>query len=217
MELHGLIDIDKLNQYIYDGYIRKKVHPHLPLTVLNYTDKTRQEAKWDEITKLCRGIVVDTTGHIVIHCLSKITDFNNMPTTFDLSGPTHITEKIDGKLGLIGFYEDQYLMVTSKGFQDKLTIFSEKELKAFEILCHNNVTAAIQILPKYTVLLGVITDYTYLDNKQLWVPADGIYSWPGRTVQKLDITLRQAMNYDKDVIVYFENTGERLRILKECK
>lgn len=44
--------LQKLNKYYEDGLLYKQVHPTLPLTIWNYTEKVQYENLWDEITFL---------------------------------------------------------------------------------------------------------------------------------------------------------------------
>ena len=61
-----MIDLNLLKKYKADGYLRSQRHPYFDITIWNYTDKTQYEMKWDEITLLCRGLVVDNkTGDIL--------------------------------------------------------------------------------------------------------------------------------------------------------
>jgi len=222
MELHELFDTVLLDTYIKEGYISRRVHPHLPLFSLNYTERARKENVWDCVTRACRGLVVDSNGHIIVHCMPKIDDFDQLPPNFDMSGPTQITELLPGDLVYIAFYEGNPVIVTRDGFETGITqaahtLLTEEEWKALKILCNSSVTAVINMTKSQTMLLGVITDYKYRNNKQIWTPADQIYSWPGMVIRRLNLTFREALNYHKDVVVYFENSGNRLRVRKEIK
>ena len=55
--------LEKLNKYYDEGLLYKQVHPTLPLTIWNYTEKVQYENLWDEITLMCRGLVTDDKGN----------------------------------------------------------------------------------------------------------------------------------------------------------
>lgn len=63
--------LEKLNKYYDEGLLYKQVHPTLPLTIWNYTEKVQYENLWDEITLMCRGLVTDDKGSIVARPFKK--------------------------------------------------------------------------------------------------------------------------------------------------
>ena len=65
------ISLDTLNKYYEQGLLYKQVHPILPLTIWNYTEKVQYESLWDDITLQCRGLVTDTEGNIVARPFRK--------------------------------------------------------------------------------------------------------------------------------------------------
>lgn len=222
MELHELFDTKVLDDYIKNGYISRRVHPHLPLISLNYTEKARRMQLWDDVIRTCRGLVVDIYGYIIVNCMPRIYDFDALPPNFDMSGPTQVTELLPGNLVYIAFYQGEPIIVTRDGFETNIIeavydLLTEEEWKALKILCNSSVTAVINMTKSQIMLLGVITDYKYKNSKQIWTPADQIYSWPGVAIRRLKLTFREALNHQQDVIVYFENTGDRLKVRKEIK
>ena len=58
------ISLDTLNKYYEQGLLYKQVHPILPLTIWNYTEKVQYESLWDDITLQCRGLVTDDEGDV---------------------------------------------------------------------------------------------------------------------------------------------------------
>jgi RNA ligase len=73
--------LEKLNKYYEDGLLYKQVHPTLPLTIWNYTEKVQYENLWDEVTLMCRGLVTDNTGDMVAIPFQKF--FNIEEGKFD--------------------------------------------------------------------------------------------------------------------------------------
>ena len=47
-------DLELLDKYIKEGYVQKRDHPTLPLSIYSYTAKTQYERKWDKLTKSTR-------------------------------------------------------------------------------------------------------------------------------------------------------------------
>lgn len=44
----------------YAGLIDIKTHPDGGLVLLNYTEECQFQGAWDEVTKYCRGLMIDT-------------------------------------------------------------------------------------------------------------------------------------------------------------
>jgi RNA ligase len=66
-----VFDIDILNDYIEKGLVVKNDHPTLPLSIYNYSRTTQYEGKWDNITKSCRGLILDREGNVVAKSLTR--------------------------------------------------------------------------------------------------------------------------------------------------
>ena len=140
----------KLEQYIKDGYIRVQKHPTKPLFIYNYTQQTQMERKWDEITRVCRGLVLDDRNHIIIQCPPKFfnlgepeaadVSFNNSVISEKLDG-YYISFKIDFNYGIVitsrGSFDNQY----TRAVQDFLNKDVVEKLKLnysyFCELCQN--------------------------------------------------------------------------------
>jgi RNA ligase len=60
-----------LNKYFEEGLVYKQVHPTLPLTIWNYTEKVQYEGLWDDVTLQTRGLVTDDKGNVVARPFRK--------------------------------------------------------------------------------------------------------------------------------------------------
>lgn len=240
MYISDVVDPRQLEEHIRNGYVTSRSHPHLPLTVLNYTPKAVYEPKWDEVTLRCRGLIVDNTGVIVGNCMTKFFNYGEeRAKDMDLSGPVQVTDKLDGSMGSVIFYQDNLVVATRGSFESEQAqwahkfITNDRELcNAFRVLCSENVTAVVEIIypenrivvdygdMQAVVLIGAIGNYE-LAKRQLWIPADKIYSWPGPVVEKFDANsfeeaLRLPPRLNREgIVIYFENTGARLKIKQE--
>ena len=123
---------ETLNRYYEDGLLYKQTHPTLPLTIWNYSEKVQYEGLWDEVTLQCRGLVTeDTTGKILVRPFKKFFNYEEVigkdviPSKGDY---VYIQEKMDGSLGILFNYEDQWIMATRGSFT------SEQSIKGLEIV-----------------------------------------------------------------------------------
>jgi hypothetical protein len=118
--------LEKLNQYYEDGLLYKQVHPTLPLTIWNYSEKVQFENLWDEVTLMCRGLVTDNEGNMVAIPFQKF--FNIEENRFTPTENFEVYEKMDGSLGIVFWYQGQWVVATRGSFT------SDQAIKATEIL-----------------------------------------------------------------------------------
>lgn len=118
-------DLDILNKYIEDGLLECQSHPTLPLKIYNYSRDCQFEKKWDDITLAMRGTILDSDGNLVAKSFNKffnIDEIASIPNdTFD------VFEKMDGSLGLLFNYNNQWI------FASKGSFTSEQAIKGCEI------------------------------------------------------------------------------------
>ena len=126
------MNIETLNRYHEDGLLYKQTHPNLPLTIWNYTEKVQYEGLWDEVTVQCRGLITeDTIGTILVRPFKKFFNYEEVvgkgviPSQGDY---VYIQEKMDGSLGILFSYEDEWIMATRGSFA------SEQAIKGLEIV-----------------------------------------------------------------------------------
>lgn len=118
--------LEKLNKYYEDGLLYKQVHPTLPLTIWNYSEKVQFENLWDEVTLMCRGLVTDNEGNMVAIPFQKF--FNIEENRFTPTENFEVYEKMDGSLGIVFWYQGQWVVATRGSFT------SDQAIKATEIL-----------------------------------------------------------------------------------
>lgn len=121
--------LEKLNRYYEDGLLYKQVHPSLPLTIWNYTEKVQFENLWDEITLMCRGLVTDNNGKIVARPFKKF--FNIEEGKHTPTENFEVWEKMDGSLGIVFWYEGQWIVATRGSFTSDQAIKGAELLKKY--------------------------------------------------------------------------------------
>ncbi len=241
MYISDILDTELLESHVRNGYVTSRSHPHLPLTVFNYTPKAVYEPLWDHVTLRCRGLIVDNVGLVVGNCMNKFFNYGEPNAKdIDTSGPVQVTDKLDGSMGDVIFYNGNLVVATRGSFESEQAkwahSFISKDpelLDAFKVICSENVTAVVEIIYPdnrivvdygdltAVVLIGAIGNYELTAGKQLWIPADRIYSWPGPVVERFDSksfeeALRIPPRINREgIVVYFENSGHRLKIKQQ--
>ena len=126
------MDIATLNTYFENGLLSKQSHPSLPLTIWNYTDKVQYDGVWDDVTIQCRGLITENvTGSVLVRPFKKFFNYEELvgkgfiPSKGDY---VYIQDKMDGSLGILFNYDDEWVMATRGSFT------SEQAIKGLEIV-----------------------------------------------------------------------------------
>ena len=141
----------ELKKNIQNGYVRVSEHPSLPLKIFNYTPKAQYDNEWNEITRMCRGLVLDDDYNIIIKCPPK---FFNLGEPFaadiDLLN-ARISEKLDGYYISIKVDSDYGLIVTSRGSFDNKYVNATKQFLTDDIILQmpTNYTFFCELLQNF--------------------------------------------------------------------
>jgi RNA ligase len=134
------------------------VHPTLPLTIWNYTEKVQYENLWDEVTLMCRGLVTDDTGDIVASPFQKF--FNIEEGKFEPTENFEVYEKMDGSLGIVFWYEGQWVVATRGSFTSDQAIKGIELLKKYNTdIMFRHLTFCFEVLYKNNRIVVDYGDY----------------------------------------------------------
>jgi RNA ligase len=127
--LSDLLDIAELRAAIDGGYVRDQVHPTVPLSIFNYTERAQFEQEWTPVTLQCRGLIVDEAGQVVARPWRKFFNYGD-PTTgvLDLNAKAEVTVKMDGSLGILYPGDGGWAVATRGSFT------SEQAMHATQVL-----------------------------------------------------------------------------------
>jgi RNA ligase len=140
-------DLNILKNYIEKGLVVKNDHPTLPISIYNYSRTCQYENNWDEITKQCRGLILDDEGNVIAKGFDKFFNIEEHKSEEIPNEPFEIFEKLDGSLGILFWYQGKWILSTKGSFT------SEQSVRAKEILNKYN----FEPIPKgYTTLVEII-------------------------------------------------------------
>jgi RNA ligase len=140
-------DLNILDKYISDGLVVRNDHPTLPISIYNYSRTCQYESKWDDITKMCRGLILDQDGNVIAKGFDKFFNLEEHTSEEIPNEPFEVFEKLDGSLGILFWYQGQWILATKGSFT------SEQSIRAKEILNKYNYHP----IPKgYTTLVEII-------------------------------------------------------------
>ena len=142
--------IQILNKLYDDGLVYKQVHPTLPLTIWNYSEKCQYKNIWNEHLLMCRGLVTDNEGNIIARPFKKF--FNIEEGKHTPNQDFEVYTKLDGSLGILFYYQNQWVMATRGSFT------SDQAIKGFEMLQKYDYKS---LNKKFTYLFEIL----YQDNR----------------------------------------------------
>lgn len=115
------IDFDRLMRYHEDGKIRHSVSTERPdLHVWCYSQATVYNSDWDDLTRLCRGLVTDSEGNVFSRPFPKFFNWGQpeAPGPEVTSQPFTAYDKMDGSLIIVGTDSNGDAVVSTKGSFD---------------------------------------------------------------------------------------------------
>jgi RNA ligase len=120
LTLADLFDPAELAAAIDGGYVTRKHHPTLPLSIYTYTAACQYGHVWTPVTMQCRGLIADdATGEIVALPFPKIFvtgmhGQHDFAPALPTGEPFEIFEKADGSLIIVFHHADRW-HAASKG------------------------------------------------------------------------------------------------------
>lgn len=220
-------DIENL---IDQKYIMMNKHPELDLYILNYTKTAQFEKFWNEYTLMARGLVIDKDFNIVARPFKKffnVEEHKQEEIPYGL--PFEVFDKMDGSLGIIFFYNNEWHVATRGSFMSDQAIRGKQ---LFDIKFHSG---QLKLGEQFTYLVEIIypenrivVDYKGVSDLVLLgaietktgneIPYDLLLLTGFNVVKKynsvIDVNSIRSLfenNTDEGVIVKFSN-GFRMKI-----
>lgn len=220
-----------LAKYVADKLINEQVHPNFPhIKLYNYTPECQFSKQWDEITMMCRGLILNTqTNEIVARPFGKFFNYEEHIAAgkeVPIDPFPIVTEKLDGSLGILYFIEGIPYIATRGSFvseqaqwatawlKDKdLSVFNTNFTYLFEIIYPEN-----RIVVSYDfsglVLLAIINT---ANGSETWIDEDHPIRKEFRvrkTHDGNDITKLKELNISnaEGFVVQYPTSGLRLKI-----
>lgn len=236
IKLADLFDPADLWKARDDGYVRMQTHPTLPLVVFNYTEKAAYERAWNDITRQCRGLIVNqVTQEIVARPFDKF--FNLGEEKADESywdSPATVTDKLDGSLGILFPVDDfRWAIATRGSFTSDQAIHASLKLQGYlanGFVPDRNLTYLFEIVyPANRIVL----DYGDWDDLILLGARDTQYgytmgpssemlsNWPGPRARVAQYTtMREAFEAAprenaEGYVVHLRESDRRVKIKQE--
>jgi T4 RnlA family RNA ligase len=161
-----MIDLPLLKSMIAEGYVHAQKHPTQDLFIYNYSPKTQYERVWNDVTLMCRGLILDADYNIVARPFTKFFNLGEMENQVMPNEAFEVYEKLDGSLGIMYFVDNQAFIATRGSFASDQAIranaiLHEKYAKILRGSLDKNKTYLFEIIyPENRIVVdyGVVED-----------------------------------------------------------
>ena len=256
--LRDVMPLEKLREHVRNGVVRSQQHPYYPnLLILNYTEKAQFETIWDDVTTKTRGLIIDTHCHgpvpqdpfenatILARAFDKFHNLNSefAPETMEENLPkdiSHVTEKLDGSLGIIFRYDEKVHVATRGSFDSVQARWATQYLR--EILnpitgeeyffWPKSITPVVEIIFKENrivveydyeglVLLGIIDSKTGKEEPRIRLERfGGLMGLP--VVKKFNKSLIECAtengpNFEGYVVTFINGVKVKVKFEEYCR
>lgn len=200
--------ISTLEKYYQNGLLLKQTHPNLDLTIWNYSPRVQYERLWDDITIQCRGLVTNSQGKIIARPFKKFFNYEEHKPEDIPNEEFVVYEKLDGSLGILFNYKDEWILATRGSFT------SPQAIKGKEILDRHDISAWRKdntylfeiIYPENRI----VVDY---GNEEKLVVIGGIHTETGEEIPDSSLFWTQDSGFE--VVTTYKTWGEGYDLLKE--
>jgi len=131
--LDNLFSLQDLRDNISEGYVSAQRHPKFDLMIYNYTHKAQYDQTWNDVTRQCRGLIIDIdTLRVIARPFPKFFNVGEeQAPKFRIDTPVVATDKLDGSLGILYDYP---VMGGKKGIATRGSFTSEQAVRGTQIL-----------------------------------------------------------------------------------
>lgn len=129
-----VLDKQTILSLIEQGYLLVNEHPTLPLRIYNYSRKTQFEKYWNDYTLMARGLILDYDYNVVAMPFKKFFNYEEHKTDdIPKNEKYEIYDKMDGSLGILFYYADEWHIATRGSFVSDQAIKAKELLKKYPI------------------------------------------------------------------------------------
>jgi RNA ligase len=119
-------------KYIDSGLVNENEHPEFPLVLYNYTQECQFGKKWDDVTRMCRGLIVHKeTNEIIARPFSKFFNYEEHVANGDAmpNEIPYVYEKVDGSLGILYWFNGLPFIATRGSFSSDQAIWATQKIR----------------------------------------------------------------------------------------
>lgn len=188
------MNIDLLQQMLAEKLVVRQKHPEADLFIYNYSPTVQYSREWNEITLLCRGLILDAEMNYVARPFPKFFNWEELTPDQIPNEAFEVFDKMDGSLGILYWLNDMPFIATRGSFT------SDQALHATHIL-HTKYPSLFPLLKKTETYLfeiiypenRIVLDYGATDDLVLLAQMD---TQTGKEMPIQDIGFPMVKRYD---------------------
>jgi len=206
--------LNTLEKYYQNGLLHKQTHPNHDLTIWNYSPKVQYERLWDDITLQCRGLVTNSKGDVVARPFKKFFNYDEHTPEEIPNEYFEVYEKMDGSLGILFYYNNEWIIATRGSFTSSQSIRGKELLEKYNYnRLHPDYTYLFEIIYKEN---RIVCNYDFEDIVLLGM----IHTKSGDEINihnnQEDIRFKNMIsNIGFRVVMLYKTWGEGYDILRE--
>jgi len=120
--------IKKFQKYVDQKLLIKQKHPFQELYIYNYSQKVQFEKLWDDVTSICRGLILDNQGNIIANPFPKFFNYGEFKENLP-NESFEVYKKMDGSLGILYWIDDIPFIATRGSFISEQAQFASNLLQ----------------------------------------------------------------------------------------
>lgn len=130
--LNDLLDVDLLASHVENGFVTKRTHDELDLSIYNYSPLTDVLNNWDSVTMKTRGLIVNSENMVVARSFDKFFNYSQLTrknVDLNLTEQGTIMSKEDGSLGIAFVYNGLWHVSTRGSFHSDMAKHATKIMR----------------------------------------------------------------------------------------
>jgi RNA ligase len=132
--LGDLFDPRDMFREIENGYVVRKQHPTLPLSIHTYTRAAQYDRRWNPVTIACRGLITNFSETIVARPFPKFFNVAEHELGHDYAPPLpqdepfQVFDKVDGSLGIVFHFDGRWHVASKGSFISEQAVWAQRWL-----------------------------------------------------------------------------------------
>jgi RNA ligase len=143
---------EQLDRLVEEGILYNHEHEELDLTIYNYTQDVQFHKLWDENTLQCRGLILNSENKVIARPFKKFFNWEELQE-FHPKGKVSVYEKLDGSLGILCSYKNEWIWATRGSFYSTQAYLARD---LFEKYKEENPTLLDSLDKNYTYLFEIV-------------------------------------------------------------
>jgi RNA ligase len=228
IKLADVVDMGLFSQMLSLRYVKQTPHPVLPLSILNYTARAQFDRVWNDVTTLCRGLIINANDQVVARPFRKFFNAEETDISIFNGEPFTAYDKMDGSLGILYPSTKGYAIATRGSFVSKQALegtqiweerYADTTVNPSWTYMFEIIYPANRVVVDYgdvhdLILLGAVDTSTGSS-----VPLEQVRAgWRGpvaieHTYRNLDAALlARGENGSEGLVLHFPKTDTRIKV-----